>query len=146
MPFDLLVFTKNIIIKLLNIIVNKDYKEGMGILHKEIYKIINNFIDINNIKIENAKTLNVFADRIDHNMGMKYINSKYAYKIMEMNRKELIPIDLPIKKEKEFTPITSFSDFKNQLAVAVKNEKEQINKVKSKNVIEENILFINYDD
>ena len=60
---------------------------------------------------------------LDYNMGMKYINSKYANKIMEMNKKEFIPIDLPIKKEKEFTPITSFSDFKNQLKQAVKKDK-----------------------
>jgi hypothetical protein len=76
-------------------------------------------------------------------MGMKYIYAKYAYKIMEMNKNEFIPIDLPIKKEKEFTPITSFSDFKNQLAVAVKNDKEQINKVKRNR---RKHAFINYDD
>ncbi len=57
---------------------------------------------------------------------MKYIYTKYAYKIMEMNKKEFIPIDLPIKKEKEFSPVRSFSDFKDQLAVALKNDKEQI--------------------
>ncbi len=74
---------------------------------------------------------------------MKYIYAKYAYKIMEMNKNEFIPIDLPIKKEKEFTPITSFSDFKNQLAVAVKNDKEQINKVKRNR---RKHAFINYDD
>ena len=60
-----------------------------------------------------------------------------------MNKKEFIPIDLPIKKEKEFTPITSFPDFKNQLAVAVKNDKEQINKVKRNR---RKHPFINYDD
>ncbi len=76
-------------------------------------------------------------------MGMKYIYAKYAYKIMEMNKNEFIPIDLLIKKETEFTPITSFSDFKNQLAVAVINDKEQINKVKR---IGRKHAFINYDD
>jgi hypothetical protein len=45
----------------------------MDILYKGIYTIINNILDKNNIKIENAKNLNVFADRIDYNMGMKYI-------------------------------------------------------------------------
>jgi hypothetical protein len=62
---------------------------------------------------------------------------------MEMNKKKFIPIDLPIQKEKEFTPITSFSDFKKQLAVAIKNDKEQINKVKRNR---RKHPFINYDD
>ena len=57
----------------------------MDILYKGIYTIINNIIDKNNIKIENAKILNVFENRLDYNIGMKYINSKYANKIMEMN-------------------------------------------------------------
>ncbi len=45
-------------------------------------------------------------------MGMKYINSKYANKIMEMNKKEFIPIHLSIKKEKESTPIQVFQILK----------------------------------
>ena len=50
---------------------------------------------------------------------MKYINAKYAYKIMEMNQKELKPnfeIKIP-------TPSTS---------VAMKNDNENIIKVKRK--------------
>ncbi len=62
-----------------------------------------------------------------------------------MNKKEFILIDLPIKKEKEFTLISTFSDFKKHLAVAVKNDKEKINKVKRKRNRRKH-LFINYDD
>ncbi len=50
-----------------------------------VMEFINNIIDKNNIEIENAKILNVFANRLDYNMGKKYIYAKYAYKIMEMN-------------------------------------------------------------
>ncbi len=77
-------------------------------------------MDYNNIKIENAKILNVFQDRIDYNMAMKYIYAKYAYKIMELNKKELKP-SFEIKYEA--TPITS---------VAMKNDNENIIKVKRK--------------
>ena len=127
MPFDLLVFTKKYNNKVVEVYSkNKNYKEGMDILYKGIYTIINNIIDKNDIRIENAKILNVFADRLDDNMGMKYINSRYAYKIMEMNKKEFTLIDLPIRNDKESTPITS---------VVVKN------KIKRK----KKHPFINYD-
>ena len=77
MPFDLLVFTKKYNNKVVEYYSkNKNYKEGMDILYKGIYTIINNIIDKNNIKIENAKFLNVFANRLDYNMGMKYIYAK----------------------------------------------------------------------
>jgi hypothetical protein len=33
-------------------------------------------------------------------------------------------------KEKEFTPITSFADFRNQLRGAVQKDKAEINKIK----------------
>ena len=71
---------------------------------------------------------------------MKYINSRYVYKIMEMNKKEFTPIDLPIKKEKEFTPMISSTDVKNAEAFA----KELINKVKLKRKRRKH-PFINYD-
>ena len=34
------------------------------------------------------------------------------------------------EKEKEFTPITSFADFKNQLRAAIQKDKANINKIK----------------
>ena len=77
-------------------------------------------MDYNNIQKANAKILNVFQDRLDYNMAMKYINAKYAYKIMEMNQKEFTP-SFEIKYES--TPITS---------VAMKNDNENIIKVKRK--------------
>ena len=113
MPFDLLVFTKKYNNKVVeNYSKNKNYKEGMDILYKGIYTIIYYIMDYNNIKKENAKILNVFQDRLDYNMAMKYINAKYAYKIMEMNLKEFTP-SFEIKYES--TPRTS---------VAMKNENE----------------------
>ena len=121
MPFDLLVFTKKYNNKVVeNYSKNKNYKEGMDILYKGIYTIIYYIMDYNNIKKENAKILNVFQDRLDYNMAMKYINAIYAYKIMEMNQKELTP-RFEIKNES--TPITS---------LAMKNDNENIIKVKRK--------------
>ena len=115
MPFDLLVFTKKYNDRVIeNYSKNKYYKEGMDILYKGIYTIINNIIDKNNIKKEDAKILNVFEDRNDYNLAMKYINAKYAYKIMEMNQKELKPnfeIKIPtpitgdVKKDNEITKV-----------------------------------------
>ena len=133
MPFDLLVFTKKYNNKVVEVYSkNKNYKEGMDILYKGIYTIINNIINQNNIKIEDAKILNVFEDRNDYNMAMKYINAKYAYKIMEMNQKELKP-NFEIKIT---TPITS---------VTMKNDNESIIKVKRK-PRKRRHPFINYDD
>ena len=46
MPFDLFVFTKKYNIKVVEMYSkNKYYKEGMDILYKGIYTIINNIID-----------------------------------------------------------------------------------------------------
>ena len=104
----------------------------MDILYKGIYTIINNIIDKNNIKKEDAKILNVFEDRNDYNLAMKYINAKYAYKIMEMNQKELKPnfeIKIP-------TPITN---------VTVKKDNENVIKVKRKPRTIRH-PFLNYDD
>jgi len=131
MPFDLLVFTKKYNNKVVEVYSkNKNYKEGMDILYKGIYTIINNIINQNNIKIEDAKILNVFEDRNDYNMAMKYINAKYAYKIMEMNQKELKPnfeIKIP-------TPITNDVKKDNEITKVQKKPRKKRHP------------FINYDD
>ena len=141
MPFDLLVFTKKYNDRVIeNYSKNKYYKEGMDILYKGIYTIIYHIIDKNNFKIENAKILNVFADKSDYNLGLKRVKAMYKYKIYEINQKEYKPMDIPIKKEKEFTPMISSTDVANAEAFA----KELINKVKLKRKRRKH-PFINYD-
>lgn len=79
---NLLVFTKKYndkIIKKYGIM--KDYKDGMDRLYKGLYNIIENIIDSNELKMKPGSPVDVFKDRKDYNIGLKYINKALAYKI-----------------------------------------------------------------
>ena len=49
---------------------------------------------------------------------------------VKKDRKKKESKDETIEKEKEFIPITSFADFRNQLRVAVQKDRANINKIK----------------
>jgi hypothetical protein len=79
---DLLAFTK----KYNDIIVlayskDKNYKLGMDILYKGLYRIINNVIDFNDIKMKPGSPTDVFKDRQDYNLGLKRLSKPLATKI-----------------------------------------------------------------
>ena len=79
---SLLVFTKKYndkIIKKYSIF--KDYKDGMDDLYKGLYRIIENIIDSNDLKMKSGSPVDVFKDRKDYNIGLKYISKALAYKI-----------------------------------------------------------------
>ena len=79
---SLLVFTKKYndkIIKKYSIM--KDYKDGMDRLYKGLYNVIENIIDSNELKMKPGSPVDVFKDRKDYNIGLKYISKALAYKI-----------------------------------------------------------------
>ena len=79
---SLLVFTKKYNDKIIkkNSIM-KDYKDGMDRLYKGLYNIIENIIDSNELKMKPGSPVDVFKDRKDYNIGLKYISKSLAYKI-----------------------------------------------------------------
>ena len=79
---NLLVFTKKYNDKIIkkNSIM-KDYKDGMDRLYKGLYNIIENIIDSNELKMKPGSPVDVFKDRKDYNIGLKYISKTLAYKI-----------------------------------------------------------------
>jgi hypothetical protein len=87
MPFDLLVFAKKYNNKVVEYYSkDKNYKQVLDILYEGIYTIIDNVINKNNIKKENAKILDLFdVENIrDYNLAFKRISSRYATKIRDM--------------------------------------------------------------
>ncbi len=79
---SLLVFTKkynDIIVKKNRIF--KDYKDGMDDLYKGLNRIIENIIDSNDLKMKPGSPIDVFKDRKDYNISLKYISKALAYKI-----------------------------------------------------------------
>ena len=79
---NLLVFTKKYndkVIKKYSIM--KDYKDGMDRLYKGLYNVIENIIDSNELKMKPGSPVDVFKDRKDYNIGLKYISKALAYKI-----------------------------------------------------------------
>jgi hypothetical protein len=81
---DLLAFTKKYNDKIIKqYSTNKNYKEGMDILYKGLYNIIDNIIDSNNLKMKTGSPVDVFKDRRDYNLGLKRISKTLAYKIFE---------------------------------------------------------------
>ena len=81
---DLLAFTKKYNDKIIKqYSTNKNYKEGMDILYKGLYNIIDNIIDSNNLKMKIGSPVDVFKDRRDYNLGLKRISKTLAYKIFE---------------------------------------------------------------
>ena len=81
---DLLSFTKKYNDKIIKqYSTNKNYKEGMDILYKGLYNIIDNIIDSNNLKMKTGSPVDVFKDRRDYNLVLKRISKTLAYKIFE---------------------------------------------------------------
>ena len=59
----------------------KDYKDGMDRLYKGLYNVIENIIDSNELNMKPGSPVDVFKDRKDYNIGLKYISKALAYKI-----------------------------------------------------------------
>ncbi len=59
----------------------KDYKDGMDRLYKGLYNIIENIIDDNQLKMKSGSPVDVFKDRKDYNIGLKFFSKPLAYKI-----------------------------------------------------------------
>ena len=79
---DLLAFTKKYNDKIV-IKYSKDnnYKIGMDILYKGLYRLINNIISYNKIKMKKGSPTDVFKDRHDYNLGLKRISKNLSHKI-----------------------------------------------------------------
>ena len=79
---DLLAFTKKYNDKIV-IKYSKDnnYKIGMDILYKGLYRLINNIISYNKIKMKKGSPTDVFKDRHDYNLGLKRISKTLSHKI-----------------------------------------------------------------
>ena len=79
---DLLAFTKKyndrIVIKYSK---DNNYKIGMDILYKGLYRLINNIISYNKIKMKKGSPTDVFKDRQDYNLGLKRISKTLSHKI-----------------------------------------------------------------
>ena len=58
-----------------------DYKDGMDNLYKGLYNIVQNIIDSNDLKMKPGSPTDVFKDRKDYNIGLKYISKVLAHKI-----------------------------------------------------------------
>jgi hypothetical protein len=79
---DLLAFTKKYNDKIvLAYSKDKNYKSGMDILYKGLYRIIKNVIDFNDIKMKPGSPTDVFKDRQDYNLGLKRLSKPLATKI-----------------------------------------------------------------
>ena len=53
----------------------------MDLLYKGLYNIIENIIDSNDLKMKPGSPVDVFKDRKDYNLGLKYVSKQLAYKI-----------------------------------------------------------------
>ncbi len=65
----------------------KDYKDGIDDLYKGLYRIIENIIDSNDLKMKTGSPVDVFKDRKEYNnIGLKYITNALAYTIYSKNK------------------------------------------------------------
>jgi len=78
---NLLSFTKKYNDKIVKNSLFNDYKDGMDLLYKGLYNIIENIIDSNDLKMKPGSPVDVFKDRKDYNLGLKYVSKQLAYKI-----------------------------------------------------------------
>ena len=51
----------------------------MDNLYKGLYNIVQNIIDSNDLKMKPGSPTDVFKDRKDYNIGLKYISKVLAY-------------------------------------------------------------------